>query len=57
MWGGFVCGKLDKRKVDDHWGGENNRPSPAIFTSYKEARRQYRDVRSVQVLYLEGPTK
>jgi hypothetical protein len=52
MWGGFVDGKIDRGNIDDHWGGQNERPAPAIFTSCKEARRQYQDVRPVTIEYL-----
>jgi len=53
IWGGFSDGRLDRRDVDDYWGGQNKRPALALFTSYKEARRQYQDVRSVRIEYLE----
>jgi len=53
LWGGFSDGKLHKRDVDDHWGGVNERPTLALFLSYKEARKQYQDVRSVRIEYLE----
>jgi hypothetical protein len=54
LWGGFCDGRLDVRCVDDHWGGANERPSLALFTNYKEAKRQYQDVRNVQLTYQEG---
>jgi hypothetical protein len=54
IWGGFVGGKLDWGEVDDHWGGLNERPALALFTSHKEAREQYQDVRAVEITYLEG---
>jgi len=53
LWGGFSGGKLHKRDIDDYWGGQNKRPAFALFTSYKEARKQYQDVRSVRIEYLE----
>lgn len=55
-WGGFSGGRIDIHLMDDGWGGKNMRRVPAIFTSYKEARRQYQDVRRIHVDYLEGLT-
>jgi hypothetical protein len=49
-WGGFVDDKLNIRKVNDGFGGENFRSCPAVFTSRKEARRQYNDVRKLKIL-------
>lgn len=48
-WGGFSSGRLDMREMDDKWGGENKRMVPAIFRNRKEARRQYQDVRRVEI--------
>lgn len=55
MWGGFSGGRLDKRDIDDGWGGfgEAKRWMPALFLSWKAARTQYEDVRSVEVTYNE----
>jgi hypothetical protein len=55
-WGGFSNGKLDVLKIDDGFGGHNERLVPAIFISHKEARRQYQDVRKIRMSYLEGNT-
>jgi hypothetical protein len=48
-WGGFLDGKLAMCVVDDGWGGHNERWAPAIFSSRKAARQQYRDVRRIVV--------
>jgi len=51
LWGGFVDDKLDILDVDTGWGGFGNgdgmRKMPAIFTSKKDARKCYEDVRQV----------
>ena len=58
MWAGFSDGKLDRHGVVNHQyeyyhpetGSMIQRArSAAIFTSRKEARRQYKDVRRVTV--------
>jgi hypothetical protein len=54
IWGGFDDGRLAKMCVDDFFGGANERPALALFTSLKEASRQYQDVRAVQLKYLEN---
>jgi hypothetical protein len=53
MWGGFSNGRLHRREVDDYWGGVNRRQAHAIFTSYAEAKKQYHDVRRIEVRYYE----
>lgn len=52
VWGGFVDGELDFRKIDNGFGGwgENFHEAPALFTSQSEARRHYRDVRAVEIV-------
>lgn len=49
LWGGFCDDKLDMRDIDDHFGGQNTHAAPSIFTSRKEARRQYEDVRKIKI--------
>lgn len=51
MWGGFTDNKLDFRIVDDGWGGwgQRRRTMPALFTNRREARRQYEDVRRIEL--------
>ena len=49
VWGGFVGGRLHVRGIDTGFGGWSGRlmPAPAIFTSYRAARKEYQDVRPV----------
>lgn len=51
FWGGFIDGKLDVLEVDTGWGGFGSGYGmcrmPAIFTSRKEARKKYEDVRPI----------
>lgn len=57
-WAGFVGGKLDTLQSDTGFGGWGNNfhPMPAIFTSRDQARRQYQDVREVQITEVKKPT-
>jgi hypothetical protein len=48
-WAGFVNGRLQVDTIDDGWGGKNMRRTPALFTSRREARRQFHDVRRVEI--------
>jgi hypothetical protein len=47
LWGGFVEGRLDKQHIDDGFGGSHIRYAPALFSSRREARQQYQDVRKI----------
>jgi hypothetical protein len=53
LWGGFIAGKLDTREMDTGWGGfgsgDGMRRIPAIFTSRTAARKEYQDVRPVEI--------
>ena len=51
FWAGIVNEKVDIRGVDNGFGGfgEAKHRAPALFTSRKEARRQYKEVRKVEV--------
>lgn len=51
VWGGFQGGKLDIRLVDSGFGGWGNSftKAPAIFMSREDARREYQDVRPVEI--------
>jgi hypothetical protein len=51
FWGGFVNNGLDTREVDTGQGGFGTGLTrmPAIFASRRDARREYEDVRKVEV--------
>lgn len=51
FWGGFVDGKLDRRIVDNGFGGWGSEPhlAPALFCTRHTAKKHYRDVRKVEV--------
>ena len=52
MWGGFVDDKLDVRVTSVGFGGWESLEThwaPAVFKSRAEARRQYQDVRRVEI--------
>jgi hypothetical protein len=49
LWGGFCDDRLDLIRINDGFGGENIRFIPAVFNSRKEARRQYADVRKIEL--------
>jgi hypothetical protein len=53
LWGGFCDNKLDIREMDTGFGGfgsgDGMRRLPAIFTSRKEARKEYEDVRPIEI--------
>ncbi len=50
-WGGFVGGKLDWNANDTGFGGFGVGlvSMPALFKTRKEARREYQDVRRVEI--------
>jgi hypothetical protein len=50
-WAGFVGDRLDTREVDTGFGGwgDHRVRSPAIFTSKEAARKEYQDVRKIEV--------
>lgn len=55
-WAGFTDGRLDVIEVDAGWGGYGNGDRvkvPAIFSTKKEARKKYEDVRRVSI---QSPT-
>lgn len=49
LWGGFTDGKIGLTLVDDFFDGKNLRDTPAIFLTRTEARKQYKDVRQVEI--------
>lgn len=57
-WGGFCDGELDIREMDTGFCGFGNGEGmcrmPAIFTSRKEARREYEDVRPIDIRITEA---
>ena len=62
FWAGFVDGVLDTREIDTGWGGfggEINKVgrtrAPMLFTSRKDARNRYSDVRKVEVRVVNKP--
>ena len=55
LWGGFCGGKLCFYEIDDLFGGSHKRLSPALFRTRREARKQFQDVRPVEVQASEGP--
>jgi hypothetical protein len=50
-WAGFSDGAIDIREVDTGFGGFGNEtiPVPALFKSKAMARREYEDVRKVEI--------
>lgn len=50
-WGGFVDGKLHIVRAHDEAGPEWR--SPQIFTNKRAARRQYEDVRRVEIRVID----
>jgi len=52
-WGGFVDGKLNKRLVSNDRGGLVS--SFAVFYNRREARRQYEDVRRIEIREVKKP--
>jgi hypothetical protein len=52
-WGGFSEGKLHKILIDSGWGGfgQNENPSLAVFLTRAEAKKQYQDVRRIEIKY------
>jgi hypothetical protein len=51
FWAGFGDGKLMVELADNGFGGwgKNFHRAPTLFTSREEARRQFDDVRKVEV--------
>jgi hypothetical protein len=51
VWGGFVDHRLHYRMVDTGFGGWGGRATMtlAIFTSRRDAKREYQDVRPIEV--------
>lgn len=51
-WAGFSDGKLHAQLVDNGWGGFGNEKHPglAIFLTRAEAKKQYRDVRKIEII-------
>ena len=49
VYGGFVDDKLDWLQVDDGFGGNSWRATPALFRTRQEARVQYQDVRRLEI--------
>ena len=56
-WGGFTEGRLHLESMDDHFGGRNERHVPALFLTRKEARKQFEDVRKVEIRLVETGRK
>lgn len=58
LWGGFVDNVLHSSRVDTGFGGfgtdEAKAIMPAVFTSRVKARKQYEDVRAIEIREL-GP--
>lgn len=48
-WAGYLDGKLHWDIVDDFFGGKNITKRPAIFTNKRHAKKQYHDVRRVEI--------
>lgn len=50
VWGGFTDGKLCWMPMDDRWGGVTRMThKPALFSTRREAREQFEDVRKVVI--------
>jgi hypothetical protein len=51
FWAGFVGDKIDKREVDTGFGGygEGHTRVPMLFTNRTNARKEYVDVRKVEI--------
>lgn len=49
FWAGFSGGKLFIDTIDDAWTNRHHRKSPFLFTTRKQAREQFQDVRRVRV--------
>lgn len=58
FWAGFTDGKLHIREIDTGFGGfgSGKQRAPALFPSHAAARREYEDVRLVEVRVIR-PTK
>jgi hypothetical protein len=54
FWAGFVEGKIHVRTVDSGFGGWGNSftEQPALFKTKDEARKEYEDVRHVEIKFL-----
>lgn len=50
-WGGFVDGKLHAVLIDSGFGGfgQQKHPALAVFLTRTEARKQYQDVRKIEI--------
>lgn len=59
FWGGFIDDKLDTREIDTMFGGPGERTvrAPMLFTSRTEARKEYKDVRKVEVRVVSRKVK
>lgn len=51
-WARFIADKIHLTIVDDGWGGygEATRKSPALFCNKGMARKQFEDVRKVEIV-------
>jgi len=61
LWAGFRDGRLHLDTMDTGWGGfgsgDGMRKVPALYTSRREAREQYRDVRQIEIRELRKAKK
>ena len=55
-WGGFSGGRLYSDEVDTGFGGYGNGTTKmrAVFDKRADAKKQYRDVRRIEITYETG---